>query len=258
MGKVVEEVVSRLRDLEDVGVEQSHINLPKIVLVGDQSSGKSSLIEGLTEIEVPRASGSCTRCPLLINTTNTPGAPWSCTLKIVKKFHYYGGIQSLVGTAPNENPWQITDDVEDIYECRVDSKAELKKFLWLAQRAALNPGYPPNTIMSGKTPKDDQVAFSPNIIKLEMGGSDLPTLQLYDLPGIISQFESPKDRYLPDLVRDMAKQYMGDENTIVVLAMSMNTDPHVSSAAGLVREVHAQDRCLGESECLTTYCKMLT
>ena len=38
-----------------------HIALPQIVVVGDQSSGKSSVLEGLTSLPFPRDSGLCTR-----------------------------------------------------------------------------------------------------------------------------------------------------------------------------------------------------
>jgi hypothetical protein len=37
------------------------INLPQIVVVGDQSSGKSSVLEGLIRKPLPRDSGLCTR-----------------------------------------------------------------------------------------------------------------------------------------------------------------------------------------------------
>jgi GTPase SAR1 family protein len=38
-----------------------YISLPQLVVVGDQSSGKSSVLEGLTELPFPRDSGLCTR-----------------------------------------------------------------------------------------------------------------------------------------------------------------------------------------------------
>ncbi|KAL1638192.1 hypothetical protein SLS58_008932 [Diplodia intermedia] len=37
-----------------------HIDLPQIVVVGDQSSGKPSVLEGLTRLPFPRDSGLCT------------------------------------------------------------------------------------------------------------------------------------------------------------------------------------------------------
>lgn len=38
--------------------------LPTIVVVGDQSSGKSSLLESLSGVQLPRGAGICTRVPL--------------------------------------------------------------------------------------------------------------------------------------------------------------------------------------------------
>lgn len=37
------------------------VYLPQIVVVGDQSSGKSSILEGLIRMSLPRGSGLCTR-----------------------------------------------------------------------------------------------------------------------------------------------------------------------------------------------------
>ena len=38
-----------------------HVYLPQIVVVGGQSSGKSTILEGLIRMALPRDSGSCTR-----------------------------------------------------------------------------------------------------------------------------------------------------------------------------------------------------
>jgi GTPase SAR1 family protein len=50
--------------LRDTGLEK-HISLPKIVVVGSQSSGKSSLIEQIVGLDfLPRGAGIVTRRPL--------------------------------------------------------------------------------------------------------------------------------------------------------------------------------------------------
>lgn len=38
-----------------------YVDLPQLVVVGDQSSGKSSVLEALTNLLFPRESGLCTR-----------------------------------------------------------------------------------------------------------------------------------------------------------------------------------------------------
>ncbi|XP_041088677.1 interferon-induced GTP-binding protein Mx-like [Polyodon spathula] len=49
--------------LRALGVDQE-LPLPTIVVIGDQSSGKSSVIEALSGVSLPRGGGLMTRCPL--------------------------------------------------------------------------------------------------------------------------------------------------------------------------------------------------
>ncbi|CAF4603734.1 unnamed protein product [Rotaria sp. Silwood1] len=48
------------------------ISLPHIVVVGDQSVGKSSVLEALSGVQLPRAQNICTRCPLELRMKNIP------------------------------------------------------------------------------------------------------------------------------------------------------------------------------------------
>ena len=57
------DAVDRLRNLM---VMDEGIELPTIVVVGDQSSGKSSVLESLAGISLPRGQGICTRVPLIM------------------------------------------------------------------------------------------------------------------------------------------------------------------------------------------------
>ena len=42
------------------------VTFPNVVVVGDQSSGKSTLLEALSLVELPKGSGIVTRCPLVL------------------------------------------------------------------------------------------------------------------------------------------------------------------------------------------------
>lgn len=53
-------MLERIDKLFACGVGE-HVDLPQIVVVGDQSSGKSSVLEGLIRKPLPRDSGLCTR-----------------------------------------------------------------------------------------------------------------------------------------------------------------------------------------------------
>uniref|UniRef100_A0A672LMX7 Interferon-induced GTP-binding protein Mx-like n=2 Tax=Sinocyclocheilus grahami TaxID=75366 RepID=A0A672LMX7_SINGR len=56
------DVVDSLRSL---GLEKD-LNLPAIAVIGDQSSGKSSVLEALSGVSLPRGTGIVTRCPLVL------------------------------------------------------------------------------------------------------------------------------------------------------------------------------------------------
>ncbi|CAK9134032.1 unnamed protein product [Ilex paraguariensis] len=56
----------QLDKLRHLKVMQEGIQLPTIVVVGDQSSGKSSVLESLAGINLPRGQGICTRVPLIM------------------------------------------------------------------------------------------------------------------------------------------------------------------------------------------------
>ena len=49
-----------------------YVALPQLLVVGDQSSGKSSVLEGLTGLQFPRDSGLCTRFATQITFRRAP------------------------------------------------------------------------------------------------------------------------------------------------------------------------------------------
>lgn len=72
MGKMADEnLLEKIDKLFATGVGE-HIPLPQIVVVGDQSSGKSSVLEALTRVPFPRDSGLCTRFASQITFRRAP------------------------------------------------------------------------------------------------------------------------------------------------------------------------------------------
>ncbi|XP_062866732.1 interferon-induced GTP-binding protein Mx1-like [Trichomycterus rosablanca] len=55
--------IDLIDSLRALGVEKD-LALPAIAVIGDQSSGKSSVLEALSGVTLPRGSGIVTRCPL--------------------------------------------------------------------------------------------------------------------------------------------------------------------------------------------------
>ncbi|CAL1401008.1 unnamed protein product [Linum trigynum] len=79
---IVSSFNDRIRPLLDAVDKLRHLNvaakegiqLPTIVVVGDQSSGKSSVLESLAGISLPRGQGICTRVPLIMRLHHHPAA----------------------------------------------------------------------------------------------------------------------------------------------------------------------------------------
>ncbi|KAF1867421.1 hypothetical protein Lal_00049850 [Lupinus albus] len=63
-------VLDAVENLRRLNVAKEGIQLPTIVVVGDQSSGKSSVLESLAGISLPRGQGICTRVPLIMRLQN--------------------------------------------------------------------------------------------------------------------------------------------------------------------------------------------
>ncbi len=69
--------LEQISSLRARGISNS-IDLPQLAVCGDQSCGKSSTLEGLTNIPFPRADGVCTKvsaisCTVLIPWQALPG-----------------------------------------------------------------------------------------------------------------------------------------------------------------------------------------
>ncbi|KFW86811.1 Interferon-induced GTP-binding protein Mx, partial [Manacus vitellinus] len=62
--------------LRALGIEKD-LSLPAIAVIGDQSSGKSSVLEALSGVALPRGNGIVTRCPLELKLKRLPeGQVW--------------------------------------------------------------------------------------------------------------------------------------------------------------------------------------
>uniref|UniRef100_A0A9J8DJC2 Uncharacterized protein n=1 Tax=Cyprinus carpio carpio TaxID=630221 RepID=A0A9J8DJC2_CYPCA len=86
--------------LRSVGI-QKDLALPTIVVIGDQSSGKSSVLEALSGIALPRGSGIVTRCPLELRLRNvTGGVSWKAEKMI--EFGDPSLVEKHVEEAQNE------------------------------------------------------------------------------------------------------------------------------------------------------------
>ncbi|KAJ8005561.1 hypothetical protein DPEC_G00119220 [Dallia pectoralis] len=75
----VRPLINLIDDMRSLGIGEE-LNLPTIVVVGDQSSGKSSVLEALSGVALPRGTGIVTRCPLLLQLCNDQHTSWKAKI----------------------------------------------------------------------------------------------------------------------------------------------------------------------------------
>lgn len=66
--------------LRNQGLSHHNISLPQLVVCGDQSSGKSSVLEGLTGLNFPTKEGLCTTFATEVILRREPNLEISCSI----------------------------------------------------------------------------------------------------------------------------------------------------------------------------------
>ncbi|KAI1196690.1 dynamin family protein [Nemania serpens] len=245
-------------NLQQLGVSLV-AELPELVLVGDQSAGKSSLMSGLARVDLPRSAGVGTRCPLHIRLIDSSNAHWSCTvaLQLDYNFEPKGKIKKSDVTATNPFPPWVKKSHRDIKIFKtIFDPSEIEDVLRWAQVAILNPNndhelYIPGdgAIAKGKdlaeAAQTATAQFSPNIISLEIKGPELPGLSFYDLPGVFLSPDQEEDEYIVKVVRNLTRHYIQRKGAIIMWALPMNADPENSISLGIIREAKAANRTIG-------------
>lgn len=204
------QLVNKLQDVfATVGVNNP-IDLPQIVVVGSQSSGKSSVLENIVSRDfLPRGSGIVTRRPLVLQLINRPAQP-----NDVKQ----NDVSTANDKAANPDEWgeflhipgQKYFDFTKIRE-EIARETEAK----VGKNAGISPA-PINLRI-----------YSPNVL----------TLTLVDLPGLTKVPVGDQPRDIERQIREMVLKYIGKSNAIILAVTAANIDLANSDGLKLAREV---------------------
>lgn len=258
IGKKLKACNDTLGELQSLGISHD-VPLPELVLVGDQSAGKSSVMSGLANLDLPRSEGTCTRCPLHIRVSRN--SDWSCRVSLSKEYRYDPPRdRSISETDVTEQdpffPWRKLS-ANQIFEFKtVHDKGEIEDVLRWAQVAILNDDQRHELYIPGlgaiaqqtdinQAAKETQAKFSPNVVFLEIKGPELPNLSFYDMPGIFQNPADARDDYLVNVVCNLSMGYIRRQSAIIICSMPMNSDAENSFTFGLVRKLKASDRTIG-------------
>ncbi|KAF8534064.1 P-loop containing nucleoside triphosphate hydrolase protein [Trichophaea hybrida] len=184
-------LLNEIDKLRSHGVSE-FVSLPQLVVCGDQSSGKSSVLEAITEIPFPTRDNLCTRFVTSIKLRRSPQT--EAHVKIIPDSQRSPGDKEKLGKFSGE----ITD---------------FSEFPDLVEKAKAVMGL-----------DNREGAFSRDILSIEVAGPDKPQLTIVDLPGLIHTANKMQSRADVELVSELVGAYMADQRTIILAVVTAKND----------------------------------
>ncbi|PHH63903.1 hypothetical protein CDD81_5351 [Ophiocordyceps australis] len=192
---------SRLNQIEQIrsyGVGD-FVALPQLVVCGDQSAGKSSVLEGITGIPFPRQEGLCTRFPTEIILRHTKSSEMAITASIRPHI-----------SRPNETQKMLASYSQTI--------KEMSELPFIIEEVS--------TLMKIRGYSDDAegFAFAPDALRIEVSGPIGLHLSVVDLPGLISVSSEEQTEEDVEAVHDMVTTYLQSSRTIILTVLQAGND----------------------------------
>ncbi|CZT07500.1 probable dynamin-related GTPase DNM1 [Rhynchosporium agropyri] len=200
-------IVNKLQDLVFNTIGNDSLDLPQIVVVGSQSSGKSSVLENIVGRDfLPRGSGIVTRRPLILQLINIPSedddAPEEHTAAAVATQPEWAEFHHI----PNRRFTEFQD-----------VKREIENET--ARIAGSNKGI-------NRSPINLKI-YSPHVL----------SLTLVDLPGLTKVPIGDQPTDIEKQTRNLISEYIAKPNSIILAVSPANVDIVNSEALKLARHV---------------------
>ncbi|XP_026177083.1 dynamin-1-like protein isoform X1 [Mastacembelus armatus] len=197
------------------------IQLPQIVVVGSQSSGKSSVLESLVGRDfLPRGSGIVTRRPLVLQLVNV--VPLQQRLKIENG----NGVKQ---NSQNSYPGVKAEEWGTFLHCKNQIFTDFQEICCEIEAET-------------KRSSGDNKGISPEPIYLKIFSPNVLNLTLVDLPGItkVPVGDQPED--IEAQVQEMILSFISNPNSLILAVSPANSDLATSDALKLAREVDPDGR----------------
>lgn len=192
----------------------SYISLPQLVVCGDQSAGKSSVLEGLSGVAFPTKDNLCTRF----------------ATEVVLRRDGKSRVHVTIlpdGDRPGEERQELRG-----FTAPATSLEDLPDLVEMAkEKMGLN--------RNGR-------AFCRDILRIEVAGPEQPHLTLVDLPGLIDAESKQQSAQDIELVASLVRGYIANPRSIVLAVVSAKNDYANQIVTKFAREVDSEgNRTLG-------------
>ncbi|KAF7516649.1 hypothetical protein PCG10_002038 [Penicillium crustosum] len=207
------ELLNSIDTLQSQGISH-YVSLPQIIVCGDQSSGKSSVLEAISGVSFPVKSSLCTRFP---------------TELVLRKNSQVGVRVSIV---PHQSRSEAEQHSLSSFCEQLDGFDGLANLIENAKAAI-------GISTHGK-------AFSNDLLRVEVSGPDRPHLTIVDLPGLIHSETRQQSAADVQLVQDVVQSYMSEPRSVILAVVSAKNDFANQIVLRLAREADPSgNRTLG-------------
>ncbi|KAK3312206.1 P-loop containing nucleoside triphosphate hydrolase protein [Apodospora peruviana] len=186
------ELLDSIDRLRQQGINNYDISLPQIIVCGDQSSGKSSVLEAISGVSFPVKSNLCTRFPTELVLRRTPHT--SANVSIV----------------PDPSRGESESSALSGFQEKLTGFASLPDVI---EKAKLAMGITTH----GK-------AFSKDLLRVEITGPHHPHLTIVDLPGLIHSETKHQAASDVELIQEVVQSYMEQPRSIILAVVSAKND----------------------------------
>ncbi|KAK7191895.1 dynamin family protein [Paraphaeosphaeria sporulosa] len=196
-------------NLRSQGISR-YIDLPEIVVCGEQSSGKSSVLEAISGVTFPSKDNLCTRFATELILRRGPPSP----IKI-----------SIVAGSNEQRSQEDKTKLSDFkHEISVSAEALQLDEVIESAKAAMGID-------------DSTKVFSSDILRLELSGPEQPHLTLVDLPGLFQAGSRTQSVADSETVRSLVLSYMKSPRSIVLAVVSAKNDFNNQAITKYSREI---------------------
>ncbi|KIW36744.1 uncharacterized protein PV06_11040 [Exophiala oligosperma] len=175
-----------------------HIGLPQLVVSGDQSTGKSSLLEGITGIPFPRQDGLCTRFPTEILLEHTSKGDPIINASVIPS-----------ADRTDEEKQRVVR-----FHRRLSSFEDLPVVIEDVSRLLGIRG----------AQSEDGPAFASDVLRIEVRGPVGLHLSIVDVPGLISVSNEEQTEDDVEMVHRIVDGYISDPRTIILAVVQAGND----------------------------------
>lgn len=172
-------------ELRSMGVDKD-VPIPQIAVMGDQSSGKSSVLEALSGISFPRGAGLVTRCPTQVNMTL--GTTWSATVSCP-------ALPTISRQLAAGEEDQIPAFIEEV-----------------------------TNKLAGGDDRFPEWKDQKNYILVEVVSPNTSDLTIIDLPGIVRTTTEGQSDDVIGIVDNMLKHFLDKPRTCILAVLPANVD----------------------------------